>query len=70
MGAARTEVPHGRHHSPQPSSHISRTCLNWTPDGELAKDDLQQVLARPAAVDTYGPELMRRERSPREDDLC
>jgi hypothetical protein len=57
-------------HSPQPASCISRTCLNWTPDGELAKDDLQEVLARLAAVDADGPELRSPERSPWEDNPC
>jgi hypothetical protein len=57
--------------SPQPSSSaISRTCMNWTPDGELAKDDLQQVLARLAAVDAYGSELSRCKQHHREDDSC
>jgi len=56
--------------SPQPPICISRTSLTWTPDGELANDDLQEVLARLAAVDAYGPELRRREQLPREDDSC
>ena len=40
-----------RTHDPQSTPCISRTSLKWTAEGELARDDLQQVLARLAAVD-------------------
>jgi hypothetical protein len=41
----------------QPTTYLSRTCLKWTAQGELERDELQQVLARLAAVDGYGAEL-------------
>ncbi|MEB3257584.1 MAG: hypothetical protein VKN83_04600 [Cyanobacteriota bacterium] len=44
-------------HIHQLTSCLSRTCLRWTPEGELERDDLQQILARLAAVDGYGTEL-------------
>lgn len=30
---------------------LGRTCLHWSPDGELDREDLQRVLARLAASD-------------------
>lgn len=48
----------GTHTSP-PTRCLNRTSLRWTPEGELDKDDLQQVLARLAAVDHCGAELWR-----------
>jgi|GEM_PF-4377312 hypothetical protein len=38
---------------------LSRTCLKWTPEGELAKEDLRRVLARLAAAEGHRPELWR-----------
>lgn len=32
----------------------SRTCLTWTPDGELAEEDHHDILARLAAIDPFG----------------
>lgn len=46
-------------HNILPVSCLSRTCLRWTPEGELERDELQQVLVRLAAVDGYGAELWR-----------
>lgn len=34
-----------------------RTCLTWTPDGELASEDQNDILASLAAVDPYGQRL-------------
>jgi hypothetical protein len=48
---------HGTTHTPPPGSCLSRTCLNWTPEGELSSDDLQQVLERLAAADGLPQEL-------------
>jgi len=39
---------------PPETSYPSRTCLTWTPDGELASDDHHDILARLAAVDPLG----------------
>lgn len=57
MRSATPEVPMNGTHDTQPVNCMSRTCLRWTPEGELERDDLQQVLVRLAAVDGYGAEL-------------
>ena len=44
-------------HDPHRTSCLSRTSLRWTAEGELEREDLQQILARLAAVDGYGAEL-------------
>lgn len=46
----------GTHNSPTTRCQ-SRTNLRWTAEGELEREDLQQVLARLAVVDGYGAEL-------------
>jgi hypothetical protein len=43
----------------QDSTCLSRTCLKWTPEGELVSEDLQRILDRLAAVDGYGADLRR-----------
>lgn len=47
-------------HSPQDITCLSQTCLRWTPEGELAREDFQHVLSRLAAVDRHGAELQVR----------
>ena len=42
---------------PHPTRCLSRTNLKWTAEGELEREDLQQILTRLAAVDGYGAEL-------------
>ena len=36
---------------------LGRTCLRWTPDGELDQDDLRQVLVRLMAAEGEGSPL-------------
>lgn len=59
MGSAIPEVPMNGTRNHQDSTCLSRTCLKWTPEGELVSEDLQRILDRLAAVDGYGADLRR-----------
>lgn len=45
--AAQPEVAGGL----QPATCLGRTCLKWTPDGELSAQDVQLILQRLGQVD-------------------
>lgn len=59
MGSAIPEVPMNGTRNHQDSTCLSRTCLKWTPEGELVREDLQRILDRLAAVDGHGADLSR-----------
>jgi hypothetical protein len=41
------------------STCLARTCMQWTPDGELSEEDKRLVLSRLREVDIPVAELMR-----------
>jgi hypothetical protein len=38
---------------------LARTCLKWTPDGELSEEDKRLVLSRLREVDRSAADLLR-----------
>ncbi|MFZ9621590.1 MAG: hypothetical protein ACO289_10335 [Prochlorococcaceae cyanobacterium] len=64
LHSAFVEVPMAGTRAPQDTTCLARTCLTWTPEGELSAEDRALVLERLQLVDNplSSPDLQPCER--------